>query len=309
MPPENDLREQPLSLVRLLPVFIVYIVWGSTYLAIRLVVREGSGFPPFAAAAYRFLTAGALIWLWGRLTGKQMRLQREEWLTLVMSGVLMLTAGNGLVSWAEQQADSSLAALLIGATPIWAILIESVLDRRMPSLLLVGAILVGFGGIALLVLPGMSTGGEAHLWSIIALLTAGFTWALGSFRQARKPVGLDPIISSGYQMLFGGAGLLLTSLTLNEPRPAPTTEAWLAWGFLLVFGSLLAYTAYITALKTLPIQIVMTYSYVNPVIAVFLGWLVLSEPITVWTIAGTALVLLGVAGVFRERRLRRRANG
>jgi drug/metabolite transporter (DMT)-like permease len=303
--PENDLREQPLSLVRLLPVFIVYVVWGSTYLAIRLVVREGSGFPPFAAAAYRFLTAGALILLWGRLTGKRMRLQREEWLTLALSGILMLTAGNGLVSWAEQQADSGLAALLVGATPIWTILIESVLDRKMPSLRLVGAVLLGFGGIAVLVLPGIKTGSEAHFWAIMALLIAGFTWALGSIRQARKPVGLDPIISSGYQMLFGGVGLLISSALLGEPRPMPTTEAWLAWAFLVVFGSLLAYTAYITALKTLPIQIVMTYSYVNPVIAVFLGWLVLSESITVWMIAGTTLVLLGVVGVFRERSLRR----
>lgn len=293
--------QQKLTFTSLLPVFIVYVVWGSTYLAIRFVVREGSGFPPFTAAAWRYLAAGAVIWLWGLASKRRLRIERDEWLTLVLAGVLMLAGGNGMVNWAEQQADSGLAALLVAAVPIWTILIEVALDRRLPSIFLIGSVLVGFGGIALLAVPEMAGGEPAQALSILALLFAGFSWALGSVRQSRKPVRLDPIISSGYQMLFGGASLLVISQMMGEPMPSPRADAWIAWGFLVVFGSIVAHTAYVTALKNLPIQLVMTYTYVNPVIAVFLGWLILDETITGWTIGGTALVLLGVWGVFRVR--------
>ena len=293
--------QQKLTFTSLLPVFIVYVVWGSTYLAIRFVVREGSGFPPFTAAAWRYLAAGAVIWVWGLARKRRLRIERDEWLTLVLAGVLMLAGGNGMVNWAEQQADSGLAALLVAAVPIWTILIEVALDRRLPSVFLIGSVLIGFGGIALLAVPEMAGGEPAQALSVLALLFAGFSWALGSVRQSRKPVRLDPIISAGYQMLFGGASLLLISQLMGEPMPAPRADAWIAWGFLVVFGSILAHTAYVTALKNLPIQLVMTYTYVNPVIAVFLGWLILDEAITGWTIGGTALVLLGVWGVFRVR--------
>ena len=293
--------QQKLTFTSLLPVFIVYVVWGSTYLAIRFVVREGSGFPPFTAAAWRYLAAGAVIWLWGLASKRRLRIERDEWLTLVLAGVLMLAGGNGMVNWAEQQADSGLAALLVAAVPIWTILIEVALDRRLPSVFLIGSVLVGFGGIALLAVPEMAGGEPAQALSILALLFAGFSWALGSVRQSRKPVRLDPIISAGYQMLFGGASLLVISQMMGEPMPSPRADAWIAWGFLVVFGSIVAHTAYVTALKNLPIQLVMTYTYVNPVIAVFLGWLILDETITGWTIGGTALVLLGVWGVFRVR--------
>jgi len=293
--------QQKLTFTSLLPVFIVYVVWGSTYLAIRFVVRDGSGFPPFTAAAWRYLAAGTIIWLWGLASKRRLRIERDEWLTLVLAGVLMLAGGNGMVNWAEQQADSGLAALLVAAVPIWTILIEIALDRRLPSFFLIGSVLIGFGGIALLAVPEMAGGEPAQALSILALLFAGFSWALGSVRQSRKPVRLDPIISAGYQMLFGGASLLLISQLMGEPMPSPRTDAWIAWGFLVVFGSIVAHTAYVTALKNLPIQLVMTYTYVNPVIAVFLGWLILDETITGWTIGGTALVLLGVWGVFRVR--------
>ena len=185
--------------------------------------------------------------------------------------------------------------------PIWTILIEAVLDRRLPSVFLVGSVLVGFGGITLLAVPGMKGGEPSQVLSVLALLFAGFSWALGSVRQSRKPVRLNPIISAGYQMLFGGGSLLLISRLMGEPAPSPRMDAWIAWGFLVIFGSIVAHTSYVTALKNLPIQIVMTYTYVNPVIAVFLGWLILNETITIWTIGGTALVLVGVWGVFRVR--------
>ena len=212
--------------------------------------------------------------------------------------------GNGLVNFAEQRADSGMAALFVAAVPIWAILIEAVLDKRLPSILLIGSIIVGFGGITLLAIPGIVNGEPAEVLSILALLVAGFTWAAGSVRQKRKPVSLNPIINSGYQMLFGGLGLILFVLLSGEPIPAPAADAWLAWGYLVIFGSIIAFSAYVIALKTLPIELVVTYTYVNPVVAVLLGWLILGEQITLLTISGMALVLLGVAGVFRERRKR-----
>jgi drug/metabolite transporter (DMT)-like permease len=301
----DESLDKQLSFTALVPVFIVYLAWGATYLAIRFGVREGSGFPPFSFASLRYLSAGGLLWLWSVLRRRRITPTKAEWSTLALSGLLMLVGGNGMVTWAEQQADSSLAALLVAAVPIWAILIEAVLNKRIPSLRLLAAVLVGFSGIALLAVPGMMKGVRAEVLSIGALLIAGFSWALGSVRQVRKPVSLDPAMNSGYQMLIGGVGLFLLSRLVGEPLPTPTGESWLALVFLALVGSVLAFTAYVTALKSLPIQIVMTYTYVNPVIAVLLGWMILGEQITAWTLGGMALVLLGVVGVFRERYLRR----
>jgi drug/metabolite transporter (DMT)-like permease len=221
---------------------------------------------------------------------------------LAVSGLLLWGGGNGLVTWAEQRAHSGYAALLVGAAPIWAVLIESVLDRKVPTPLLAGSLLVGFAGIALLSAPVLASGVRADLLSLLALLLAGVSWASGTVFQARHPVSLGPRVSSAYQQLMAGLGyVLLLLLVLREPRPNPVPQAWLAWGYLVVFGSVFAFTAYVQALRLLPINIAMTYAYVNPVIAVALGWVILGEPITGWTLGGTALVLLGVAGVFRTR--------
>ena len=225
--------EERLDLKSLIPVLIVYLAWGATYLAIRFGVREGSGFPPFSFASLRYLSAGAMLWLWGLFRKRQIRPSREDWTTLILAGLLMLLGGNGMVTWAEQHADSSLAALLIAAVPIWAILIEVVLDRKLPSFRLLAAVLVGFSGIGLLAIPGMLNGIRAEVMSIGALLFAGFSWALGSVRQSRRPVVLDPALSSGYQMLIGGAGLWIMSRLAGEPTPTPTRESWLALVFQL----------------------------------------------------------------------------
>jgi drug/metabolite transporter (DMT)-like permease len=171
----------------------------------------------------------------------------------------------------------------------------------MPSTLLSLSLVVGFAGIGLLAAPNLTTGVRADLLSTIALLIAPICWAVGSVFQARRPVKLSPRVSSGYQMLAGGAGFLGLTLLMREPFPTPNREAWLAWGYLIVFGSLLAYTSFVTVLGLLPMNIVMTYAYVNPVIAVILGYLILQEEITAWTIGGSIFVMLGVAGVFRDR--------
>lgn len=291
-------RLNPTGLANL---FVVYAVWSSTYLAIRIAVREGAGIAPFTLGFMRAALAGVILLAWSRLQKQRVRLTREETIVIAISGVLLWVGGNGLVTFAETRAESGLAALLVSASPIWAAGIEAVIDRKWPSLQLALSLFIGFGGIAVLTAPALSGGVHADTVAIFALIAAPLTWASGSVLQSRKPVALSPRVSSGYQMVFGAVGFVILILLRHEPLPTPTQEAWLAWGYLVIIGSLFAFTAYVTALRLLPIPIVMTYAYVNPVLAVVLGHFVLGEKITVFTMAGTALVLLGVAGVFRER--------
>ncbi len=285
----------------LLNLYVVYVVWGSTYLAIRIAAREGSGFPPMMIGLTRVLVAALILFGLAKLKGWRLRPSRSEIIVLAISGILLWTGGNGLVVWAEQHADSGLAALIISATPIWTALIESAFDRKLPSLRLVGSLVIGFAGIAALSLPSLRSGSAGDVWAIIALLAAAVSWGSGTVLQSRRPVNLRARVSSAYQHLFGGLGFLVVLMMIPEPLPAPTTEAWLAWGYLVLVGSVLAFTSYVTALRLLPVSVVMTYAYVNPVIAVVLGAVVLGEPITIWTLAGASMVLLGVAGIFRER--------
>jgi drug/metabolite transporter (DMT)-like permease len=281
---------------------VVYLIWGSTYLAIRVAVREGAGFPPFTMSALRTLVAGLALLAFTRALGHRIRPTRHETLVLALSGLALWLGGNGLVAWAEQRADSGYAAVLIGSTPIFVALLESRIDRRRPSLLLIASLLVGLAGVAVLSAPTLSRGDPLDLASVAALLGASIVWAFGTVLQRRRPVGVTPLVSSAYQMLWGGLGFLVVLLVAREPLPTPTTEAWLAWGYLVVFGSWLGFTSYIQVLRRLPTNLAMTYSYVNPVIAVLLGSALLGEALSLSTLLGVALVLAGVAGVFQDRR-------
>jgi drug/metabolite transporter (DMT)-like permease len=284
---------------------IVYVVWGSTYLAIRVAVQPGAGFPPFTLAATRTLVASLIMFALAALTRQRLRPTRSELGLAAASGLLLWVGGNGLVSWAEQRIPSALTALIIGATPLGVALVEAIVDRRLPSIKLALALLVGFAGIGLLSAPVLVNGVRADGLSILALITAALSWGAGSVLQSRRQGALPPLVSAGYQHLFGCLGLSLVVLLRGEPWPTPTPAAWLAWGYLVVVGSVISFTAYVRALRLLPTSLVATYAYVNPVIAVFLGWLILREAVTGWIIAGSALVLLGVAGVFRWRARRR----
>lgn len=245
--------------------------------------------------------------LWAGLRGQRIRPTRGELITLFISGLLLWPGGNGLVVWAEQRADSGLAALVVASMPIWVAVMEAILDRKLPSRVLVGSLLVGFAGIGVLSYPVLAGGVEADLLSVLALLGASITWGAGSLLQSRNPVALSPRASSGIQMLSGGVGFFVLVQLMGEPMPEPSLNAWLAFTYLVLIGAVLAFTSFVTALQLLPTNVLMTYSYVNPVIAVLLGWLILDEAITGWTIGGMALVLLGVYGVFRERYQRRQA--
>ena len=283
----------------LLNLAVVYVVWGSTYLAIRIGVRSGAGFTPLSMGAMRALLAGVILLTWGAFARHRLRLTRYEFVTLAGSGLLLWLVGNGLVMLGEQRADSGITSLIVASIPIWAGVMEAVLDRKLPSPRLVASLLLGAAGIALLSMPTFLSGVRADILAVLILLTAAIGWSAGTVLQSRRPVKLAPTVSSGYQMLFGGIAFAVVGLLTGEPLPHPTLPAWLAWGYLVLFGSLFAFTSYVRVIQLLPTRLVTTYSYANPVIAVFLGWLVLGEHITVWTIGGAVLVLLGVTGVFR----------
>jgi drug/metabolite transporter (DMT)-like permease len=286
--------------------FVIYIIWGSTYLAIRVAVRDGAGFTPFAMGAMRVFLAGGFLLVWSAIRRERLRLSRPELLTMISAGVLLWLLGNGLVMFGEKRADSGITALIIAGVPIWVSVIEAIWDRKLPSLLLIGSLLIGAAGIVFLTMPLLKTGVRADVVSVIALLAASISWATGTFIQSRQRIQLAPTVNSGYQMLFGGIGFIIAALALGEPLPNPIPEAWAAWGYLVVFGSIIAFTSYIQAIRLLPTNIVTTYSYVNPIIAVILGAVILGEKITPWTIGGAALVLLGVMGVFRSHRSAKR---
>jgi len=285
----------------LMHLLIVYFVWGSTYLAIRIGVQEGSGFPPFSMGASRLLLASLLLLLGGLCLKKRLNLTRKEALVLFASGILLWTGGNGLILWAEQDTSSGYAALFAGSTPIWTALIDALTKKKLPSWQLLFFLFLAFAGICCLSLPVLLGNGSASLSGILVLISAPICWGLGSVLQERNPLALDPLVSSGYQQVSGALGFLVLALLFHEPWPHPTSAAWWSWWYLVVFGSLVAFTSFVIILKTLPINIAMTYSYVNPVVAVILGWLVLREPITLWTIIGSILILLGVGGVFSQK--------
>jgi drug/metabolite transporter (DMT)-like permease len=296
------------SIAGLLCLLVTYVVWGSTYLAIRVAVREGAGWGPFWLGASRVLVAAAVLFILNALRGARLRPNRTELGMLAVTGLLLWVGGNGAVSWAEQRMDSGLAALIVGTMPIWVALMESLIDRSRPSLLLSSSLVIGFAGLVVLTYPMLEGGVRSDLVGVIAVVFAAVSWGFGSIIVNRRPMKFDPIVIAGWQQLVGGFGFVVVALMVSEPAPQPTTEAWAAWAYLVVFGSLIAYTCFVYALKLLPTTVVMTYAYVNPVIAVLLGWVILSEPVTGYTLVGMALIVGGVYGVFREKGKRQTPN-
>jgi len=282
---------------------IVYIVWGSTYLGIRVAVQEGSGFPPMIMSATRVFAGSLILVALARFIQKQsLRLTKEEWVVLSVSGLALWWGGNGLVAIAEMTVPSGYAALIISCTPIWVAIIESILDKKRPSFFLVISLLIGVAGIAVLNWPAIIAGNLNDLKGLFLLIIAGLSWGAGSIYQKRKNIHTTPEISSAVQQFTGGIALLITSFIISEPTMNPVPSAWWAWGYLIIFGSVIAFTSFVKALKLLPPNIVFTYAFVNPVVAVLLGFIILGEPITPWTFAGATLVIIGVLGVFKEQK-------
>jgi drug/metabolite transporter (DMT)-like permease len=253
----------------------------------------------------RMPVAAVILLAIARAQGLRMKPVRSEWLSLAVTGNLLWLGGNGLVLWAEQYVASGLACLMASSAPIWATIVELFLYRKRPSTPLIASLLVGFAGVVVLSVSSLGAKGTTDFWAVSALILGPLCWALGSVFQARRPVNLAPQVMSGYQHLMAGFGFLIASLLCGEPMAHPGFSAWVAWGYLVIFGSVIAFTSYVITLRLLPISIVMTYAYVNPLLALFLGWLLLGEPITVRTMLGAGLVIVGVCAVFNVRQTTR----
>jgi drug/metabolite transporter (DMT)-like permease len=297
----RDTVDESLSRKGMFHLCLVYVLWSTTYLAMRIGVASANGFPPFVLGALRMPVAAAILLAMARLQGLKMRPARSEWLSLAVGGNLLWLGGNGSILWAEQYAASGFSCLMASSAPIWATIIELLLYRKRPTIPLVVSLLVGFAGIAILSSTSLTAKGPIGFWVVLVLILAPSCWALGSVVQARRPVSLHPQVISGYQHLMAFFGFLFASLLVGERVPHPGLSAWLAWGYLVIFGSVIAFTSFITSLRLLPISIAMTYAYVNPVLALFLGWLLLGEPITARTMVGAGLVIIGVFAVFRVK--------
>lgn len=288
----------------------VYLVWGSTYLAIRILVQ--AGMPPLLSAGVRFVVAGALLATVLRIRGGRgaLRVDRRGLAAATLVGTLLLVGGNGLVTLAERSVPSGLTALLIAAVPLWVVLLRTV-SRDRPRRATYAGVVVGFAGLAVLVLPGGGSG-EAGLGGVLTVLGAALSWAVGSWASGRVPLPRDPFVATTWEMLGGGLVMLVAGVGRGETRgldlAAAERSGWLALAYLIVFGSIVAFTAYVWLLRNAPLSLVATYAYVNPVVAVVLGAVVLSEPITASILLGGAIVVVGVGVVVSAERPRRTAQ-
>lgn len=285
----------------LLAFVAIYLIWGSTYLAIRVAVET---MPPFAMAGVRFLVAGALLYAWLAFRGRAAATPRQ-WRDNTIIGALLLIGGNGVVVWAEQKIPSGITTLLISITPLFMVLFDWMLPKgTRPTWATFVGLALGFAGLVLLI--GGGTGGAPlDLGRCVGLMFACVSWAAGSLysRYARDPA--DPMTAATLQMLLGGALLLLVGLARGEVGDfhlaALTQRSVWAWVYLVIAGSLIAFPAYVYLLKHSTPARVSTYSYVNPVVAVFLGWLILGEPVAGRTFLAAVIIVAAVAIITTQK--------
>src|ERR1051325_3591209 len=292
-------QAKPSRVLIVLAFAAVYVIWGSTYLGIRLAIET---LPPFLMAATRFMTAGAILFAWAVFNGQKIRPSLAEWPKALIIGALLLLCGNGGVTWAENYIASSLAALLVATEPLWVVILNWGLTHRRPNAKVLLGVLIGLAGVALLVSDGLGQGAHGSRLSLIGagvVVLAGFAWAAGSVYSNRRPIRAATSMASGMQMLAGGSLLLLLALVAGDFKRLNLDNAsWVsigAFSYLTLFGSLVAFTAYSWLLNNVTTARAATYAYVNPVVAVLLGWLIASEPLTLRMILAAAIIVGSVA--------------
>lgn len=284
---------------------IVYVVWGSTYLGIHFVVQT---MPPLLSAGIRFVVAAIVLGAVLAVRGgpKVLLVPWRRLATAALAGLLLLAFGNGMVGVAEQHISTGLAALLVASVPLWLVVFRwSTGDR--PAVSTLAGVLVGFGGLALLTLT--RGGGSGSPLGVAIILGAALSWATGSFLSSRLPMPENPFAASVYEMAAGGIALLALGFGRGERLPLGevSRSSWIALAYLVVFGSLAAFTSYVWLLGNAPISLVGTYAYVNPAVAVLLGVAFAGEHAT-WTIlAGGLIIILGVGLVVSTERRPREA--
>jgi drug/metabolite transporter (DMT)-like permease len=272
----------------------LYIVWGSTYLAIRFAVET---IPPFMHASIRFLISGAILFLWRRAAGDATP-TTSNWKSTAIVGTLLLLGGNGLVALAEKTIPSGIAALVISTSPFWLVLFESLrAGGTKPNWQSILGLIIGFSGVFILIGPADITGSGQHLdtASVIMLLTAPFLWSLGSIYARGADMPKSSLMSTGMQMLAGSVSLFIVSVLTGELSgfsfAQVSANSW--WGliYLITFGSLIGFVSYGYLLHNAPVSLTSTYAYVNPVVAVFLGWLLANEELNARIGIASAIII------------------
>ena len=281
---------------------IVYTVWGSTYLAIRVAVET---LPPFLMASVRFLIAGGILYTFSIRRGAREadRPGFRQWRAAAIVGTLLFLGGNGGVVWAEQRVASGVAALIVASVPLWMALIAFVaLKERLPRVAVAG-LLVGFAGTALLIRPSGSS--HIDLAGALVLVGASVSWAIGTLYAVRAPLPLRGGVSAGMQLLCGGVVLGVVGIASGElgriDAGSFSRSSLIALAYLIVFGAIIAFSAYSWLVQNAPPAIVSTYAYVNPAIAVLLGWAFLNEQVASTTLVAGAVIVVAVAMIVGSR--------
>ena len=293
--------------------WIVYIVWGSTYLAIRVGVRpgHGTGLPPLLLAGVRFTIAGLLMLAISvrrpAPDGRPDPLGKRQWGAAAVVGLALLLGGNGLVSIAEKRIASGVAAVVVATVPIWAAILGAVWGHERISRRQAIGLALGFGGVAALVLG--TGGGKVDTVGVLTVVAAALSWAAGSVWSRTAPTVRRPLVMTGMEMVCGGIGCLAVGWAIGEPHDmhlsTVPTESWLALAYLVVFGSMVAYTAYVWLLHNAKLSLVTTYAYVNPLVAVALGAIFVNEKITARTLFASLAIVAGVALIITRSRSKR----
>lgn len=282
---------------------LVYVIWGSTYLAIRF---ADATLPPLLMAGVRFLIAGALLYVGSRATGAPNPTPRQ-WRSAGVVGALLLGVGNGTVTYVEQRVPSGVAALLVALVPLWmALLVWLRPGGARPTLRVAAGLALGLVGVGALALHGGGPGGQGLNPLALLLIVSSACWAWGSLYAQRVELPPSPLMSTAVEMLVGGAALLLLAVVTGEPGALAghhiSTKSLLALGYLIIFGSIVAYTAYTWLLRQASPALVSTYAYVNPVVAVLLGWAFAGEALTIWTLISAAIIVASVALITLPKR-------
>ena len=285
----------------------VYLVWGSTYLAIAIAVQT---LPPLFYSGVRFALAGLILAAWLTIRRVDLRVSRRQLGGAAAVGILLLAGGNGLVNVGERTVPSGVAALIVASVPLWIVVYRLIARDRIGRDLLFG-VLLGLAGVAILVVPGGLNGTIDPVGALV-LFAATLSWALGTFLSPRLPMPRHALVSTAYQMISGGVALMVVALVggeLAQVNPANfSARSLIAFAYLVVFGSLVGYTAYSWLLRKAPVSLVSTYAFVNPVVAVALGALILAEPITPTIVLGAGVIVIAVAFIVFRQNVARRAE-
>lgn len=302
-----DNSQNKVSVIRLVAAFAaVYVIWGSTYLAIKYAIET---IPTFLMAGFRFVTAGAILYGIARLSPGYEKPKLVHWRTALIVGTLLLVIGNGGVVMAEHYIPSSLAALLVATEPFWIVLFSWMfMGKGRPNLKVTAGLALGFVGVWLLISGRHAAveGGSNQILGAGLVIIAALGWAAGSLYGTRASAARSAILASGMQVLAGGAILLVIGTVTGEWSKFDVTQvslvSWIAFVYLVVFGAIVAYTAYSWLLKNASPAAVMTYAYVNPAVAVVLGWVVAGESMTAQMLVGAGIIVGSVALITLQKK-------